>query len=216
MVESYQDAEWLKEKYWGERLSLEQIAVLAEKVPETIRKQMIEFDIPRRTLSEAQEGKKCPQRGLPGKKNPMWGKKLSLKHRRRISESRRGKCSGEEHYRWKGGRHCDGQGYILVLKPKHPCASTTGHVREHRLVMEDHLGRFLEPWEIVHHINGIRDDNRLENLELLPHRANHFVRLKIRGMEKENLRWQRAFYKMVTAWLNERRKLMLVGENGIV
>jgi hypothetical protein len=56
-------------------------------------------------------------------------------------------------------------GYVLIHSPDHPNASG-GYVLEHRLVMERVLGRPLESFENVHHMNGCRDDNRPENLEL--------------------------------------------------
>lgn len=59
----------------------------------------------------------------------------------------------------------DVHGYAYVWMPDHP-RSSNGRVREHVSVMEAHLGRLLYDGENIHHKNGIRDDNRLENLEL--------------------------------------------------
>ncbi len=74
---------------------------------------------------------------------------------------------GEDSSQWKGGRVAADKGYILVATPGHPNAHKNGnYVYEHRLVMEAHLGRYLQKGETVHHKNGIKDDNRIENLEL--------------------------------------------------
>lgn len=80
------------------------------------------------------------------------------------------KKHGPNNYNWKGGRSYDKDGYVLIN------AAYNGkrkQVREHRFVFEGHLGRKLLDTEHVHHKNGIRDDNRIENLELKvsPHGA---------------------------------------------
>ena len=66
---------------------------------------------------------------------------------------------------WKGGRH-DHEGYITIYAPDHPKASRK-RVYEHQLVMEKYLGRYLEEGEVVHHIDGNRKNNDINNLLLL-------------------------------------------------
>ena len=76
------------------------------------------------------------------------------------------KNTGEAHRLWKGGRHESKDGYVFIMVKDHPCADKSGYVLENRLIMEAMIGRYLTKEETVHHKNGIRNDNRPENLEL--------------------------------------------------
>ena len=81
------------------------------------------------------------------------------------------KLKGALHPNWKGGRTLNRfRGYInnFVRKDSffYPM-SFKGTIPEHRLVMARHLGRNLHPWEHIHHVNGIKTDNRVENLKIV-------------------------------------------------
>lgn len=80
-------------------------------------------------------------------------------------------CSNKVNRRnTKDRKPINGKGYKLITLPDHPLAyPKTKYYLEHRYVMEQQLGRYLEEHETVHHKNGDRSDNRIENLELWSH-----------------------------------------------
>ncbi len=110
-------------------------------------------------------------------------------------------CNQEHHNKWmsenqirencptyKGGRNKVKGGYIQILNPEHPNATKNGYVLEHRLIMEKHLGRYLYPYEVVHHKNRIRDDNKIENLELKPSQSDHTPQIHQVYIENQKLK----------------------------
>ena len=82
---------------------------------------------------------------------------------------------GAKNPAWRGGRVIDKQGYILVYCPDHPHANNQGKVREHRLIAEKILGRYLLPTEVVHHIDDDPQNNSHDNLLLFQNNAAHLA-----------------------------------------
>ena len=94
----------------------------------------------------------------------------------------------EKHPRWNGGIKRNSEGYVLILissdSPYYKM-SDCGYVRRSRLIMAKNLGRCLSSEEIVHHCNGIIDDDRIENLKLLKNHNEHAIlHHKLRKLSK--------------------------------
>jgi len=100
----------------------------------------------------------CRSRDLCQCGEPKQGKSATCASCRSVAGSSNG--------RWMGGRTRHKAGYVMIWAPGHPRTGKGQYVFEHIIVMEQILGRYLLPAESVHHRNGVRDDNRPENLEL--------------------------------------------------
>jgi hypothetical protein len=85
---------------------------------------------------------------------------------------KKGDLVGKKNPNWKGGKTIDGDGYVLICSPSHPYRNGKGYVREHRLVVEKQIGRYLLPDETIHHL-GEKQDNRPEKLMAFINDAVH-------------------------------------------
>ena len=116
------------------------------------------------------------------------------------------KARPDRNYFWKGGRVVDVDGYVLVKQNDHPHATKAGYVREHRLVMERELGRYLDPTEVVDHIDGNTSNNDPRNLRLFASNAEH-LRVTLKG---KCPKWTPETLAMQETWLAQgREKLRL-------
>jgi len=112
----------------------------------------------------AAEHRTCERCGKPYRVSPS---QASIRAARFCSR----RCEGDSRIQRPLERRHNGRcarldrfGYVLIYEPDHPKAVGGGWVYEHRWLVEQDLGRVLDQNETVHHINGVKDDNRLENL----------------------------------------------------
>lgn len=106
------------------------------------------------------------------------GKVLSVETKLKISEGH--KLSGEGHKKLRT------DGYVYVYYPKHVNATKDGYIMEHHLVMEKHIGRPISKGEVVHHRNHIRNDNSIENLQLMTFSEHARYHMELRNKERED------------------------------
>lgn len=111
------------------------------------------------------------------------GRKLSPEHREKVIKTlQNGKL--DKHPSWRGGITNHG-GYVCIKKPEHPKAYSNGYVKRAVLVAELKIGRSLERNEVTHHINGVKDDDRPENIEVLSASAHNSITAKERWISGE-------------------------------
>ena len=156
---------YLKNAYCVERKTMAQIAgELGCSVP-TVLNHLRRCGIESRSVRDypTTERKREAWRkiGRAGK-----GRELTPEHRAAIAAAARARRKRDD-YEFGGHEKKRADGYIKVYVPDHPNSTADGYVMKHILVMEREIGRHLLPGEVVHHKNRTRDDNRIENLQLM-------------------------------------------------
>lgn len=167
----------LKKLYLDEELPMWKIAETLNIAVGSVHKYLKMYMIPTREPHKGFKGKhhKDKTREIISQKTK--GKKVSIETRLKISQSR--KLKGVGH------KKNTNDGYIRIYCPTHPKSTSDGYVFEHRLIMEKHIGRYLRDDEVVHHINHVRNDNRLENLELMTFKEHASLHMRERWEKKK-------------------------------
>jgi flagellar basal body rod protein FlgC len=108
---------------------------------------------------------------------------------------------------WKGGRYIDKDGYVLVYMPEHPSARKDGYILEHRLIMEQRIGRLLTKKEVVHH-RGKKNDN--ENTKLFSSNGDH-LKVELSALRDKGEPYKRKDF-LIKEYIKKNRSLADIGD----
>ena len=156
--------EMLERLYIQEEMAMNEIARCLGISVGTVLNYLKKFGIESRPKMTEKTKQKI-SKALMGKPSARKGCRLSEETKKKISKKRKGQILKPSEF--GGHKKHRKDGYISVFCPSHPMATKEGFVMEHILVMEKAIGRYITRDEVVHHKNHIRDDNRIENLELM-------------------------------------------------
>jgi hypothetical protein len=130
-------------------------------------------DAQRKKMSDTRKGKPSPRKGIP----------LSEETKEKMRIAKKGHFLKKSEFGGHKKQRADG--YISVYCPDNPRATKDGYMMEHILVMEKHIGRRLKDDEVVHHKNHIKNDNRIENLQLMTFKEHAGLHMKERWQQKK-------------------------------
>lgn len=145
---------------WTEK-ETKQIVGLLKKYPSYTYNEIIKIAGSKRTL-----------KSLIQKNAKEWKVSRCVKNKEHLNQLHK---TGKDSHSWKGGRVRHAKGYICCYAPNHP-RTNSKYVFEHILVAEKKIGRFLKNDEVVHHIDGVKDNNRPDNLLVLSRSEHTLIR----------------------------------------
>ena len=173
--------ELLIDEYVLNRKTIRQIAMEYSVSVGLVFNRLHQYGIQTRPSITDESRKKMSEK-LKGRVSHFKGKHMTEETKMKLRNAKLGVYVKSSEFGGHKKKRCDG--YIAIYCPNHKKANKEGYVMEHDLIMESHIGRSLTGDEVVHHKNKIRDDNRIENLQLMTKSDHARLHMKERWNRK--------------------------------